>query len=196
MARRLTQAQLARELEVSRQAIHKHVVAGTLAVGEDGLIDFDAAQAAMRTLHPGAKTVQALPGAAPQPEAPAATHVVIPAQATHLLGNADEHGMPTNYHIARTLREAEEARMARIKREEMEGQLIRLEAVRSVAASTLAATREALLQIPARLSTVLAAEASPARVHELLQQELHQALSQLATLPERVGPAAQEAAAQ
>ena len=39
MARRLTQAQLARELEVSRQAIHKHVVAGTLAVGEDGLID-------------------------------------------------------------------------------------------------------------------------------------------------------------
>ena len=135
MARRLTQAQLARELEVSRQAIHKHVVAGTLAVGEDGLIDFDAAQAAMRTLHPGAKTVQALPGAAPQPaapEAPAATHVVIPAQATHLLGNADEHGMPTNYHIARTLREAEEARMARLKREEMEGQLIRLEAVRSV----------------------------------------------------------------
>lgn len=71
MARRLTQAQLARELEVSRQAIHKHVVAGTLSVGEDGLIDFDAAQAAMRTLHPGAKTVQALPGAAPQPEAPA-----------------------------------------------------------------------------------------------------------------------------
>ena len=199
MARRLTQAQLARELEVSRQAIHKHVVAGTLTVGEDGMLDFDEAQAAMRTLHPGAKTVQALPGAAPQPaapEAPAATHVVIPAQATHLLGNADEHGMPTNYHIARTLREAEEARMARLKREEMEGQLIRLEAVRSVAASTLAATREALLQIPARLSTVLAAESSPARVHELLQQELHQALSQLATLPERVGAAAQEAAAQ
>lgn len=195
MARRLTQAQLARELEVSRQAIHKHVVAGTLTVGEDGLIDFDEAQAAMRTLHPGAKTVQALPTTEPPEPEPEATHVVIPAQASHFLGNADEHGIPTNYHVARTLREAEEARMARLKREEMEGQLIRLEAVRSVAASTLAATREALLQIPARLSTVLAAEGSPARVHELLQQEIHQALGQLATLPERVGPNAQEAAA-
>ena len=41
----------------------------------------------------------------------------------------------------------------------------------------------------------VAAESSPARVHEQLQQELHQALSQLATLPERVGPAAQEVAA-
>ena len=197
MARRLTQAQLARELEVSRQAIHKHVVAGTLAVGEDGLIDFDAAQAAMRTLHPGAKTVQALGGSAPPAPAaaPAPSHVVIPTQATQFLGDADENGMPTNYHIARTLREAEEARMARIKREEMEGQLIRLEAVRSVAASTLAATREALLQLPARLSTVLAAEGSPARVHDLLQQEIHQALAQLATLPERVGAEAKQEAA-
>ena len=198
MAQRLTQAQLARELGVSRQAIHKHVNAGTLAVGDDGKIDLDQARAAMQTLHPGAKTVQALGGSAPPAPAaaPAPSHVVIPAQATQFLGDADEHGMPTNYHIARTLREAEEARIARLKREEMEGQLIRLEAVRSVAANTLAATREALLQLPARLSTVLAAEGSPARVHDLLQQEIHQALAQLATLPDRVGAdARQEAAA-
>lgn len=200
MSERLTQAQLARELGVSRQAIHKHVVAGTLAMGEDGKIDLDAARAAMQTLHPGAKTVQALAGSAPAATpspaaAPKPTDVVIPAKAGHLLGDADEHGMPTNYHIARTLREAEEARIARLKREEMEGQLIRLEAVRSVAANTLAATREALLQLPARLSTVLAAEGSPARVHDMLQQEIHQALAQLATLPERVGADAKEAAA-
>ena len=199
MAQRLTQAQLARELGVSRQAIHKHVDAGTLAVGDDGKIDLDQARAAMQTLHPGSKTVQALAAsAAPAPAAAAssANQVVIPAAATQFLADADEHGMSTNYHIARTLREAEEARMARLKREEMEGSLIRLEAVRSVAANTLAATREALLQLPARLSTVLAAEASPGKVHDLLQQEIHQALAQLATLPERVGPdARQEAAA-
>lgn len=187
MGRRLTQAQLAREFDVSRQAIYKHVVAGMLTVGEDGKIDLDQAQAALQTLHPGAKTVQALATSAPQPEAAPATHVVIPAAATPFLADADEHGMPTNYHIARTLREAEEARMARLKREEMEGLLIRVEAVRSAAANTLAATREALLQIPARLASVLASETSPARVHDLLQQELHQALGQLATLPERMG---------
>ena len=199
MAQRLTQAQLARELGVSRQAIHKHVDAGTLAVGDDGKIDLDQARAAMQTLHPGAKTVQALAASAPPAAAPASvsaeTQVVIPAAATQFLADADEHGMSTNYHIARTLREAEEARMARLKREEMEGQLIRLEAVRSVAANTLAATREALLQLPARLSTVLAAEGSPARVHDLLQQEIHQALAQLATLPERVGAEAKQEAA-
>ena len=193
MAQRLTQAQLARELGVSRQAIHKHVDAGTLAVGDDGKIDLDQARAAMQTLHPGSKTVQAL--AASTPPAPTTSNqVVIPAAATQFLADADEHGMSTNYHIARTLREAEEARMARLKREEMEGQLIRLEAVRSVAANTLAATREALLQLPARLSTVLAAEASPGKVHDLLQQEIHQALAQLATLPDRVGADARQEA--
>lgn len=193
MAQRLTQAQLARELGVSRQAIHKHVDAGTLAVGEDGKIDLDQARAAMQTLHPGSKTVQALAASAP-PAPSTSNQVVIPAAATQFLADADEHGMSTNYHIARTLREAEEARMARLKREEMEGSLIRLEAVRSVAANTLAATREALLQLPARLSTVLAAEGSPARVHDLLQQEIHQALAQLATLPDRVGADARQEA--
>ena len=196
MAQRLTQAQLARELGVSRQAIHKHVEAGTLAVGDDGKIDLDQARAAMQTLHPGSKTVQALAASAPPaPSTSTSNQVVIPAAATQFLADADEHGMSTNYHIARTLREAEEARMARLKREEMEGSLIRLEAVRSVAANTLAATREALLQLPARLSTVLAAEASPGKVHDLLQQEIHQALAQLATLPERVGADARQEAA-
>ena len=93
------------------------------------------------------------------------------------------------------MREAEEARLSQLKRMELEGSLIRLVAVRSVAANTLAATREALLQLPARLSTVLAAEGSPARVHDLLQQEIHQALAQLATLPERVGAEAKQEAA-
>lgn len=195
MPGRITQAQLAREFSVSRQAIHKHVQDGTLTLDDDGKIDLDQARAALQTLHPGSKTVQALAGAPAPAAAPGAeaTHVVIPAQATSFLA-ADENGLPTNYHIARTLREAEEARIARLRREEMEGQLIRLEAVRSVAASTLAATREALLQLPARLSTVLAAETAPARVHDLLQQEIHQALSQLTTLPERVGADAKQAA--
>lgn len=196
MADRLTQAQLARALEVSRVAIHKLVKAGKLVLGEDGKIELEAARTAIaHTVHPGSKTAQAVTGNGALPVAPAAPttaaspqHVVIPAAATPFLADGDEHGMPTNFHIARTLREAEEARMARMKREEMEGQLIRLEAVRSIAASTLAATREALLQLPSRLSAVLAAEQSAARVHDLLQQELHQALGQLTTLPERVGP--------
>lgn len=148
----------------------------------DGKINIEDARILAATMHPSAKTASAK---AIQPQ---------PAQQPD--DGADDKMPQLSYHVVKTLREAEEARMARLKREEMEGQLIRLEAVRSAAANTLAATREALLQLPARLSTVLAAEGSPARVHDLLQQEIHQALAQLATLPERVGPdARQEAAA-
>ena len=98
-----------------------------------------------------------------------------------------------DYHAARARREEAEAAIAELKREEMEGALIRMEAVRIVAARVLATTREALLQIPARMATVLAAEDSPTRVHELLQHELHQALAHLAALPARVS--AEEGAA-
>ncbi|MGB7422901.1 MAG: HTH domain-containing protein [Comamonas sp.] len=185
MSERLTQAQLARELGVSRQAIHKHVVAGTLAMGEDGKIDLDAARAAMQTLHPGAKTVQALvAGSAPTTPAPAAapepSHVVIPAQATHFLGDADERGMPTSYHVARTLRETEEARIAKLKREEMEGLLIRVSAVEAAWAASLAAVREHLLQLRARLAPLLAAENDPLKIDAMLGEEHAQALQQLA----------------
>lgn len=92
-----------------------------------------------------------------------------------------------DYHAARARREAAEATIAELRQAELEGLLIRVDAVRSVAASTLAATREALLQIPSRMASVLASESSAARVHELLQDEIHQALSQLASLPSRIG---------
>lgn len=187
---RVTQSELSRRTGVSRQAIHKHVKAGVLVRGEDGLIDVDHARDAIRTLHPGAKTVRAT--AAQEPAQQLASAPQPTPEDDGPLGD----GMPMDYQWVRTLREAEEARIARLKREEMEGSLIRLDAVRAVAAGVLAATREALLQIPARMATVLAAEDSPARVHELLQQELHQALGQLSAMPDRVGADAQEMAAQ
>lgn len=187
MADRLTQAEIARALGVSRQAIHKLVQAGKLALGEDGRCDLDTARAAIASsVHPGSRTAQALQTQAPPPPPPPtvpdanAQHVTIPAAASQFLGNADEHGMPTNYHVARTLREAEEARMARLKREEMEGQLIRVSAVETAWASSLAAAREHLLQVASRLAPLLAAEADPLKIDQMLHEELTQALQLLA----------------
>lgn len=91
-----------------------------------------------------------------------------------------------DYYTSRAVREAEEARLSQLKRMELEGGLIRLDAVRTVAAGVLASTREALLQIPARMATVLAAESCPVRVHQLIETEIHQALAHLAALPTRV----------
>lgn len=186
MADRLTQAEIARALGVSRQAIHKLVQAGKLALGEDGRCDLDTARAAIASsVHPGSKTAQALQTQAPPPPSTVpdttAQHVVIPAAASQFLGNADEHGMPTNYHVARTLREAEEARMARLKREEMEGQLIRVSAVETAWASSLAAAREHLLQVASRLAPLLAAETDPLKIDQMLHEEHTQALQLLAS---------------
>lgn len=186
MADRLTQAEIARALGVSRQAIHKLVQAGKLALGEDGRCDLDTARAAIAaSVHPGSKTAQALQTQAPPPPPSTvpdttAQHVVIPAAASQFLANADEHGMPTNYHVARTLREAEEARMARLKREEMEGQLIRVSAVETAWASSLAAAREHLLQVASRLAPLLAAENDPLKIDQMLHEEHTQALQLLA----------------
>lgn len=179
VAPRLNQSALARLLGVSRQAVNDLVKRGVLTSDADGLIDVELARYAItQRVRPSSKTSAALDAATVKPP---------PAANVNDSSAADDVAV-TSYHAAKTLREAEEARIARLKREEMEGALIRTTAVRTVIANTLASTRESLLQIPARMATVLASETDAARVHDLLQAELHSALAQLVSLPERAGP--------
>ena len=192
MAERLSQAELARQLDVSRQAIHKLVQAGKLIVGDDGRIDKAEALTAVAHLRIDSKAAQAVPQAAPSTSAAAPstdTHVSIPAQATQFLGNPEENGMPTNYHVARTLGEMEDARMKKLKRMEMEGQLIRVTAVEAVWAASLAQAREKLLQLSIRLSPLLAVESDPLKIDTLLQTEMGEALQVLAGCDTRPKPA-------
>ena len=84
-----------------------------------------------------------------------------------------------DYWASRSRREKAEADMAELKLAEQLGQLVRADAVRSAWAKRTAGLREALLQIPSRLSAVLAAETSQARCHDALQDELHAVLQQL-----------------
>ena len=60
--------------------------------------------------------------------------------------------------------------------------LIRVDAVKAALAAAFTSTRDNLLQIPARLSAILAAETNAADVHELLQAELHRALEGMAAV--------------
>ena len=82
---------------------------------------------------------------------------------------------------SRAVREAYLARLAKLDFEERSGELIRVESVRSALASLVSSTREAILQVPARVAPVLAVENDPARLHDVLMEELQQALSQLAS---------------
>ena len=70
--------------------------------------------------------------------------------------------------------------MAKLEREKMEGLLIRVSAVEAAWAASLAAAREHLLQLRARLAPLLAAENDPLKIDAMLDKEHAQALKRLA----------------
>lgn len=88
--------------------------------------------------------------------------------------------------MARTRREIAEANLSQMRDAEMSGELIRVAAVKTVLASALATTRDALLQIPARLAPLLAADADQASVQNTLHTEIHQALQYLSGASDRL----------
>ncbi len=94
---------------------------------------------------------------------------------------ANEVGRTPSYEDARRRRELAEANIAEMKQAEMEGVLIRADAVRSAWAAKITGARDALLQIPSRLAPVLAAELDLVNVTGLLEDALRQALADMST---------------
>lgn len=84
-----------------------------------------------------------------------------------------------DYWANRARREKAEADTAELKLAELRGELVRVADVKAAQARRIAALREGLLQIPARLAAVLAAESDQARCHDVLQAELHAVLAQV-----------------
>ena len=87
---------------------------------------------------------------------------------------------------ARTRREIAEANLAEMKEAEQRGELIRIAVIKTTLATVFATTRDALLQIPARLAPLLAADPDPASVQNTLHAEIHQSLQHLAGASERL----------
>ena len=95
----------------------------------------------------------------------------------------DSEDAADGYWKSRARRELAEADMAELKLAEQRGLLVRAADIRAAQSRRLAALREALLQLPARLAPVLAAEADAGKVHEQLQAELHQVLAHMTEAP-------------
>jgi hypothetical protein len=150
----LTQAEYSRHRGCSREAVRKAVDAGRItAFGPDKLIDATLADAQWQ------RNTRARASTKAPPAAPVA---------------GDDHaGAGGSYHDWRTRREAAEAQAAEMRLREQAGELVRADAVRHAHAHRLAGLREALLQIPARLAPVLAAETDQRAVHDALQAELY-----------------------
>lgn len=164
----VSQAFIARSLGLSGAAITKlkkqgmpvDSVEAALAWREQRL------NIAARKPTPGAKQ-KPLPGQAPVP----GHEPVRPAFAPVALD--EDHA------AARTRREIAEANLAEMRAAEERGELVRVAAVKSMLAKVISSTRDSLLQLPSRLAQVLSAEQDPNRVRDLLDAEIHQALSRL-----------------
>ena len=160
----ISQAEYAKRRGVSGVAVHKAVKAGRITLIE-GKIDPAVADVQWRA------NTRARVSSKPPPDVPS------PPAA----GADDGEELPSDYWASRARRERAEAQTAELKLAELQGQLVRADTIRAAHAKRLAGLREALLQIPARLSAVLAAETDQAKCHDALQRELHGVLASVSS---------------
>lgn len=81
----------------------------------------------------------------------------------------DDEEVP-DFRVSRARREAAEADMAEHKAAELRGALIRLEAWERAQEKKIASVRETVMQWPAQLAPVVAAETDMGRCHEILME--------------------------
>ena len=155
-ASRISQSELARELGVSRQAVHDLVHRGVLALGADGMLDpTEARQAILAAVRPSAPTV-----AGASAEAAGA-----------------EDGLPfARYHLAKAEREVAEAAMAKLRADQLAGNLIDRELAIQAAYTAFRLLRDSLGHLPRRVSGQLASMTEPREVQLHLEGAIRELL--------------------
>ncbi len=97
----------------------------------------------------------------------------------------DDEDEDEDFKAARTREKISEANQAEMIEAKMRREMINLAVVERQLATDYATTRDAVLQIPARIAPLLAGETDAAAIQTLLDAELHQALSNLAGTAEQ-----------
>lgn len=93
-------------------------------------------------------------------------------------GQASEIKGPS-YHQSRSIKEAFAAKLAQIDYEKKSGNLCKTEDVARAAKDMARVTRDYLLNMPSKLAPLLAAENDINEIHKLLEDEIHNALTNL-----------------
>lgn len=153
-SRQVTQAELARALGVTRQAISDLVARAVLTMDAAGRIDLDQARATIaERVRPSGKTAAAAaPLAPPPPPQPA------PISATFAAAPQPQPAETSmNYHVARTLREASEASIAQLKLRQLTGDLIQRDPATQATFTAFRQLRDALQTMGRNLAPKLAA---------------------------------------
>ena len=166
----VSQAEYARLRGVSRQYVGQMVARGVIGL-TGRKVDTDQADAALAAIREPARPER-------RDDAPV---VVADAPALPQTGG----DLPTLFLKTRIKSEVERARLLEIKAKAEAGRYVDADAVKAAAFNKARVVRDGLLNIPDRLSAVLAAENDPARVHELLAAEIRTALEELSGENER-----------
>jgi hypothetical protein len=166
----MTQAEYAEHRGVSAVAVHKAVKAGRISLIA-GKID------------PAVADIQWAQNTRPRADRKPTAALAQPADDRRpepiIVANPVASDDNDDYWVSRAKRERAEAAIAEMRRAELEGKLIRADVIRAAWARKISSARDALLQMPHRLSPVLAAESDMERIGQLLDEELRQALLHL-----------------
>ena len=190
----ITQADYAKLRGCSAVAVHKAVKAGRITL-IDGLIDPDVAniqweknsRARVNAKTASATAAQGQPANVPEPDSQEPStrldgdeDLFAASPSTDAAPPAAPAAGDSTYATWRSRREAADAELAELNLAKERRELISVAAVEGVWASALAAMREHLLQVRARLAPMLAAESDVFKVEQLLETEHRQALQLLA----------------
>jgi len=162
----------ARHRGVDKSTVTRWGKSDRLAFTSDGLVDFERSDALLAaTLDPMRGHGLAIAAAADDFSNARHTNT-----RTDLLSPADvPEGFQTFVH-SRALKEAELAKLAKMRREEQEGILIRRDQVKRDAEAIANIIKRGLEGIPSRVSPVLNAESDPGKRELLLEKEVNQIL--------------------
>lgn len=137
-----SQAELARMLGVSRQAINDLIKRQIITMGADGRIDVELARVAIANrVRPSGKTAGNPPPTAAAEPPPDAAH---------------PHDAALSYHVAKTLREAAEAKIAQLKLAQMQRVLIDADGAARAVTTAFRELRDGTMVIGHKLAATLA----------------------------------------
>lgn len=165
--RRVNGSQLARELGVRPQAIYGLIKAKKIERGADGLIDAEAAKAAIaQRVRAFGKTAAAV--AANAPPTPG------------LAGPSAPSPDVVTYQSARASREQEEAQTARIKRLQLERRLIDREATLAAVYTAFRTLRDQAMPLGRRVAARVATMTDARDIQDLIDAEMRLVFQQFA----------------
>lgn len=160
----------ARHRGVSHVAVHKAIKTGRIEREPDGTIDVAKADAAwQKNTNPAQKrkTEKDVVSALERPVDPTPS------------GNHGVNSGPS-FAQSRAIREAYNARLAKLSYEEKSGNLVKTDMVKVAWFNTLRVLRDRVLNMPDRMAPLLSAESDQKVIRDLLDKELRQILSDAA----------------